>query len=65
MGYKNVWEITIRTREGVTAVRYVGKSSLVEPYVDWLRYLVYVTDVTSRKLSNEERKQIPFDMIIA
>lgn len=63
MGYSNVWEITVRTTMG-TFQRYIGKSRLIDKYVNWLRAQADVVKVESRKLTNEERKQIPFSMII-
>lgn len=64
MGYRNVWEILIKTKEGNTIQRYVGKSGKVKPFIGWLRTLDYVREVTSRKLSDQERKAIPMNMII-
>lgn len=64
MGYRNVWEILIMTKEGSTIRRYVGKARRVMPYIGWLLTLDYVREVTSRKLSDQERKAIPMEMIV-
>lgn len=64
MGYRNVWEITIQTVTGNTLKRYIGKAREVDPYMRWLMLLDEVLKVTSRKLSDQERKVIPFYQII-
>lgn len=64
MGYSNVWEVNVRTTAG-TFQRYIGKARLIDKYVKWLREQADVVRVETRKLTNEERKQIPFSMIIA
>lgn len=63
MGYRNVWEIKVRTTAG-TFQRYIGKSKLIGKYVEWLRVQADVVKVESRKLTDEERRQIPFSMIM-
>ena len=62
MGYRNVWELQIKTNGGIVK-RYIGKSKLITPYINECLRLPYVQDVTIRKLSNEERKQIGFNLI--
>lgn len=64
MGYRNVWEILIKTNEGTTIRRYVGKSGKVKPFIGWLLTLDYVREVTSRKLSDQERRAIPMEIIV-
>lgn len=63
MGYRNVWELQIKTTAGAIK-RYIGKSKLITPYINQCFRLGYVVDVTIRKLSTEERKQIAFNQII-
>ena len=64
MGYRNVWELKIRTNTGII-YNYIGKASEVTIYENWLLTLPYVIEIVTRKLTNEERKQIPFEQIIA
>ena len=60
MGYRNVWEIKVHGEFG-SIYRYVGKKARLEKEV---YFLENYGKVTVRKLSKEERKQIPFSRIM-
>ena len=64
MGYRNVWELQIKTTAG-RIKRYIGRSKLITPYINQCLRFEDVQDVTIRKLTNDERKNIPFNQIIA
>lgn len=61
MGYRNVWEIILRTYEGTKIVTYVGSKKRLDKE---LVFLGQYGRLEHRKLNNDERKMIPFLTIL-